>query len=354
MHIGPIQLRNAVALAPMAGFSDVPFRELAWQMGAGYLVSEMVSAKPELWETGKSRQRRIPIPGVHPQAVQIAGSDPQQLAEGARRHVDDGVDVIDINFGCPAKKVCRKAAGSALLADSDHIARCVEAVANAVPVPVTIKTRTGLVPGDGLGFIAARKAVSAGAVMVVLHGRSRACRFVGKVEHETAASLKATLGVPVLANGDIASRADARAAIKASDADGVMIGRAAIGRPWLFAELTGSPLPNLAERWAIVAAHVVRMHEFYGDATGVRIARKHVRAYFDTLLPVARAAAAKASFMRLTSARTQLAALTREADAALERRGALKMRRANNAPPATSAQILGDTSDCSNHTASAA
>jgi len=279
MQIGPLKLRNAVALAPMAGLSDVPFRTLAWRMGAGYMVSEMVSSKPQLWETGKSRLRRVPVPGVDPVAVQIAGTEPQVMAEAARRHVDDGVQVIDINFGCPAKKVCRKAAGSALLSEPTVIGRIVRAVVDAVDVPVTVKTRTGIAPGDDKGVYAALVAVDNGAQMVVMHGRSRACKFRGPVDYESIRRLKSVVNVPVLVNGDIHSVAGANAALAQSGADGVMIGRAALGQPWIFAALTGGELPGEAQKWQIICEHVAMMHAFYGERAAVGIVRKHVIAY---------------------------------------------------------------------------
>lgn len=267
----------------MAGLTDVPFRTQAWRYGAGYMVSEMVASKPELWETGKSRLRRVPVEGVTPVAVQIAGTDPQVMADAARRHVDDGVDVIDINFGCPAKKVCRKLAGSALLADLPLVSEIVETVVSAVNIPVTVKTRTGLVPGDALGLEFARRAEDAGAAMLVMHARSRQCRFVGAVDYQAVAKVVKQTSIPVLVNGDIDSPTTAARALKITGAAGVMVGRAAIGQPWLFAELSGQTLPSLGERWQTILDHVRHMHEFYGDFGGVRIARKHVQAYLERM-----------------------------------------------------------------------
>lgn len=283
VQIGSLTIRNHTALAPMAGLSDVPFRTLAWRFGAGYLVSEMVSSKPELWETGKSRLRRVPVPGADPVAVQLAGTEPEVLAEAARRHVDEGVQVIDINFGCPAKKVCRKAAGSALLSDLDLLARIVHTVASAVDVPVTVKTRTGLVPGDDLGVQAGVIAANNGARMLVMHGRSRACKFVGSVDYAPIARLKAQVDIPVLVNGDIDSLAAARHALQVTGADGVMLGRGAMGQPWIFASLTGAIEPDWETRWAVILEHVAMMHEFYGETAGVRIARKHIIAYLERM-----------------------------------------------------------------------
>lgn len=320
-------MRNCYALAPMAGLSDVPFRTLAWRMGAGYMVSEMVSARPELWETGKSRLRRVPVPGADPVAVQIAGTEPELLADAARRHVQDGVQVIDINFGCPAKKVCRKSAGSALLADLDLIARIVSRVAAAVDVPVTVKTRTGLKPGDELGVRAGLVAAQNGARMVVMHGRSRACKFKGAVDYAPVRRLVEALrgtDVSVMVNGDIDSAQSARAIMTATGAQGVMVGRAAIGAPWIFADLTGQPLPSRSRRWQLIVEHVHSMHEFYGPRSAVGPVRKHVMAYlqqFDlgSLTP---------AFMQVGEARAQLEWLQRVQDADLHDGARGDLRRA--------------------------
>ena len=245
------------------------------------MVSEMVGSKPQLWDTGKSRLRRVPVAGVEHNAVQLAGTDPQQLADAARSHVDEGADVIDLNFGCPAKKVCRKAAGSALLADIDHMAHLIEAVAQAVAVPVTVKTRLGLLPHDGLGVQAARAAQNSGARMLVIHARSRACRFVGAVNYAAVRPIKQAVAIPVLVNGDICDRDSLAQALRESGADGVMIGRAAIGQPWIFRQLTDQPMPSVAEQWQLMDQQLCHMHEFYGDTMGVRIARKHVQAFLN-------------------------------------------------------------------------
>ena len=281
--LGKHTLQSRYALAPMAGLTDVPMRTLAWRYGAGYMVSEMVSSKPELWETGKSRLRRVPVPAAKPIAVQLAGTEPHILAEAARRHEGEGVEVIDLNFGCPAKKVCRKSAGSALLADLDRIARIIDAVTHAVTVPVTMKTRTGLVPGDELGLLAAQIGEQAGVAMIVVHARSRACRFVGEVDYKSVQRVKAAVQVPVLVNGDIDSVAGAKYALAQTEADGVMIGRGAFGRPWIFAELSGAGVPDRNECWRVIDEHLTLMHDFYGERAGVRIARKHVLAYAENM-----------------------------------------------------------------------
>lgn len=267
----------------MAGLTDVPFRRTAWAMGAGYMVSEMLGSKPALWDTGKSRARRVLVPGVEPVAVQIAGTDPQIMAEAARRHVDEGAQIIDLNFGCPAKKVCRKAAGSALLGDIDTMIAIVEACVAAVPVPVTAKTRLGLEAGDLLGLKALRAVVEAGAAMVVLHGRTRAAKFTGHADHTPASTLSGQLGVPLLVNGDVIDAESARRALAQSGADGVMLGRGAIGQPWIFRTLNGGSPLTLEAKLAVMLDHIEYTHEFYGLPDGVRIARKHMQAYIARL-----------------------------------------------------------------------
>lgn len=312
-------LRNRLTLAPMAGMTDVPFRTLAWSFGAGHMVSEMITSKPELWDTGKSRSRRVQIKDVHPQAVQIAGHDPQVMADSARRLVDEGIELIDINFGCPAKKVCRKAAGSALLGDIDQVQRIVGAVVAAVDVPVSIKTRIGLTLEDNAGAEAALAAQNAGAQMIVMHGRSRACRFKGQALPQRLQDARSLIRVPLLVNGDIVDETSAMRALLASGADGVMIGRGAMGQPWIFAELLGQPLPSFPKRLDVIEQHLQMMHEFYGEEAGARIARKHMQAYLQCwgtaeLIP---------SFMPITEAREQLSWLRGHSKQLLDRALAL-------------------------------
>ena len=302
LSLGALQLRNRVALAPMAGLTDVPFRTLAWRFGAGHMVSEMVASKLDLWHTQKSQLRREALPCAAPMAVQMAGNDPVVMAETARRLVDEGAALIDINFGCPAKKVCRRAAGSALLADLDRVAAIVETVAAAVPVPVTVKTRTGLTPNDRLGVAAARVAEQAGARMVVMHGRSRACKFTGAVRFAPTGEARDALSIPLLVNGDIEDMHGATYALQQSRADGIMIGRGAIGQPWIFQVLAGGAEPSVAQRLRIMCEHLDHMHTFYGLQQGVRIARKHVQAYLRRL----GAAGLILDFMRLDTAFAQL------------------------------------------------
>jgi tRNA-dihydrouridine synthase B len=286
IRIGPYKLRNRILLAPMAGITDAPFRALAWRYGAGYVVSEMLGVQQGLWDTDKSRQRRVPVAGIEPRAVQIAGGEPAMVAEAARRHVEDGAQIIDINFGCPAKKVCRKAAGSALLRDPELVARIVRTTVRAVPVPVTVKMRTGYAPDRKNGVAIAHRLQEEGAAAVAVHGRTRQCLFNGEAEYETVAEIKARLRVPVFANGDIDSVAKARRVLACTGVDGVMIGRAALGAPWLLGMMADPARrePPLAEKWAVMAEHVAAMHAFYG-AKGVRIARKHVQWYLERLLP---------------------------------------------------------------------
>lgn len=302
LNLGKVQLRNRVALAPMAGLTDVPFRTLAWRFGAGHMVSEMVASKLELWNTQKSQLRRIAVAGSAPMAVQMAGNDAAVMAETARRLIGEGAALIDINFGCPAKKVCRRAAGSALLADLDRITNIVEAVAAAVTVPVTVKTRTGLEVDDEYGVDAAVAAQQAGASMVVMHGRSRACRFVGPVRYQAVRKARRRLTIPLLVNGDIEDLTGALSALGQTSADGVMIGRGAIGQPWIFQVLAGGELPTVSERLVVMTEHLEHMHQFYGLQQGVRIARKHIQAYLQNL----GVAELIPGFMRLDTAFEQL------------------------------------------------
>ena len=305
ISIGPYKLRNPVLLAPMAGITDAPFRALAWRYGVGYVVSEMLAVKEDLWHTTKSRLRRIPVAGIEPRAVQIAGGDPNDVAEAARRHVDDGAQIIDINFGCPAKKVCRKAAGSQLLKDPDLVAAIVRATVTAVPVPVTVKMRTGWSPEMKNGVEVAYRLQEEGAAAVAVHGRTRACRFEGEAEHETVAEIKTRLRVPVFANGDIDTPEQALRVRARAGVDGVMIGRAALGAPWLLGMMADPARrePSLMEKWAVIIEHVAAMHDHYGEERGTRVARKHVQWYLERL--IADRALVK-TFNSLQDARTQI------------------------------------------------
>ena len=286
MRIGPHQLASSTVVAPMAGVSDRPYRELCRSFGAGLAVSEMVSANPALWATRKSRQRLDHGGEPGPVSVQILGTDPGQLADAARASADLGAQIIDINMGCPAKKVCRVAAGSALLRDETLVGRILDAVVGAVGVPVTLKMRTGWDVAHRNGAAIARIAEQAGVAAITVHGRTRACGFTGAAEYDTIRAVKRGVSFPVIANGDIDSAEKAAAVLAYTGADGVMVGRAARGRPWLFAEIaeylaTGRhrPPPTAQQVAGIVLAHLERLHEFYGAAQGVRVARKHIAWY---------------------------------------------------------------------------
>ena len=290
MHIGGLLLPNNLAVAPMAGVTDRPFRMLCKRMGAGYAVSEMVAANPKLWGTDKSRRRTDHAGEVAPIAVQIAGADPAMMADAARYNVDRGAQIIDINMGCPAKKVCNAAAGSALLADEALVARIVDAVVHAVTVPVTLKIRTGPAPHSRNAITIARIAQDAGVAAVTVHGRTRACAFIGPAEYDTIAAVKRAVSIPVIANGDIGTPEVAKAVLARTGADAVMIGRAAQGRPWIFREIahviaTGKhlPPPFVTEARELIALHLADHYDFYGEDVGVRTARKHLGWYTESL-----------------------------------------------------------------------
>jgi tRNA-dihydrouridine synthase B len=286
IQIGPHQLRNRVIVAPMAGVTDRPFRQLCKRLGAGYAVSEMAASNPALWKSVKT-SRRIDHSGeIEPRSVQIAGADPLMMAEAARYNVDRGAQIIDINMGCPAKKVCNLQAGSALMANEQLALAIIDSVANAVSVPVTVKMRTGPDRQRRNAVHLARLAEAAGAAMITVHGRSRACGFTGHAEYDTIAEVKSAVSVPVVANGDIGSPAQALAVLQHTHADGVMIGRAAQGRPWIFREIAaaldgGAPpaAPEPEELRALLREHLIDHYEFHGPFTGVRTARKHVGWY---------------------------------------------------------------------------
>jgi tRNA-dihydrouridine synthase B len=286
MKIGPYTLDSAVVLAPMAGVTDKPFRQLCKRLGAGLAVSEMTTADPRLWSTRKSLQRMDHVGEPDPVSVQIAGYDPAMLAEAARFNVDHGAQLIDINMGCPAKKVCNVWSGSALLQDESLVARILVAVVRAVEVPVTLKIRTGWNRENRNGLAIARIAEDAGIAALAVHGRTRADHYAGDAEYATIAAIKAAIGIPVFANGDVDTPSKARDVLAATGADAVMIGRAAQGRPWIFAEIahflaTGETLPAPTPRAVrdILLGHLDDLHAFYGEPQGVRIARKHLGWY---------------------------------------------------------------------------
>lgn len=291
LRIGPYSLKNRLVIAPMAGVTDRPFRKLCRQFGAGYAVSEMLASKPELWQTPKSMWRMNFEGESAPIAVQIAGGDPAMMAEAARFNVSRGAQIIDINMGCPKKKVCKADAGSALLRDEALVQRILEAVVNAVDVPVTLKTRTGWSPDNNNAIRIARIAEAAGIRALTLHGRSRACGFIdGTVEYDSIKAVKAAVSIPVIANGDIDSPQKAKAVLDYTGADAVMIGRAAQGRPWIFRdadfffETNRLPdAPSVSEVATLLCAHLDDHYSLYGEFTGVRSARKHIGWYTEGL-----------------------------------------------------------------------
>jgi len=283
MRIGAHPLGNGLFVAPMAGITDRPFRRLARRFGAALAVSEMVSARPELRESRKTRLRLDHAGEPGPVSVQIAGADPQLLADAARLNVAGGADIIDINMGCPAKKVCNVHAGSALLEDEALVARILEAVVAAVDVPVTLKIRTGPAPERRNALRIARIAEAAGVQALAIHGRTRACAFGGQAEYESIAEVKSRVRIPVIANGDVHAPEDAKRVLEATGADGVMVGRAAQGRPWLFREIahylaTGERLapPPAREIGAVLVEHLDGLYDLYGGEHGARVARKHI------------------------------------------------------------------------------
>ena len=286
MRIGPWQLPNNIILAPMAGVTDRPFRQLCRRLGAGMTVSEMITADTRLWHTDKTRRRMDHQGETEPRVVQIAGAEPQMLAHAARLNEARGAQIIDINMGCPAKKVCRRLAGSALLADEALVARILEAVTRAVTVPVTLKIRTGPAPERRNALRIARLAEDCGIAALTIHGRTRADAYRGHAEYDTIATVVNAVDIPVIANGDICSPRDTLQVLSYTGAAGVMIGRAAQGRPWLFREIThflahGSetPPPDQGEIRQIMLEHLDCLHAFYGEHTGVRVARKHLGWY---------------------------------------------------------------------------
>ncbi|BFI97209.1 MAG: tRNA dihydrouridine synthase DusB [Rhodanobacter sp.] len=286
MQIGPYRIDPPLALAPMAGVTDKPFRLLCKRLGAGLAVSEMTTADPRLWHTRKSLRRMDHEGEPEPVSVQIAGYDPAMLAEAARFNVANGAQIVDINMGCPAKKVCNVWSGSALLQDEPLVARICKAVADAVEVPVTLKIRTGWDRQNKNALTIARIAEDAGIAALAVHGRTRADKYEGEAEYDTIAAVKASVRIPVLANGDVTTPQQAVHVLAATGADALMIGRGAQGRPWIFREIahylaTGEllPEPTPAEVAAILLGHLEHLYTFYGEQAGVRIARKHLGWY---------------------------------------------------------------------------
>ena len=286
MRIGPYSIDPPIALAPMAGVTDKPFRRLCKKLGAGLAVSEMTTSDPRLWTTRKSLQRMDHAGEPDPVSVQIAGYDPAMLAEAARYNVDHGAQIIDINMGCPAKKVCNVYSGSALLQDEALVARILEATVKAVDVPVTLKIRTGWNRNNRNGLRIARIAQDSGIAALAVHGRTRADLYNGEAEYDTIAAIKAAVSIPVFANGDIDTPRKARAVLDYTGCDGLLIGRAAQGRPWIFREIahylaTGKMLapPSTDEVSSTLIEHLENLYAFYGEQQGVRIARKHLGWY---------------------------------------------------------------------------
>ncbi len=283
MRIGQYQLKNCLIAAPMAGVTDRPFRSLCYDMGAGMTVSEMLSSNPQVWKTDKSRLRMVHSDELGIRSVQIAGSDPVDMATAAKINVESGAQIIDINMGCPAKKVNKKLAGSALLRYPDLVAEILSAVVNAVDVPVTLKIRTGWSPDERNCVEIAKLAEDCGIAALTIHGRTRECLFKGEAEYDSIRTVKQSVSIPIIANGDITDPLKARAVLDYTGADALMIGRAAQGRPWIFREIqhyldTGELLPPLpiAKVQQIMQKHVRELHDFYGQGKGTRIARKHV------------------------------------------------------------------------------
>ena len=289
MQIGPYTIETPLALAPMVGVTDRFFRKLCRSLGAGYTVSEMLAANPALRETRKARMRGDFVGETRPIAVQIAGSEPRWMADAARYNVDRGAEIIDINMGCPAKKVCRKLAGSALLSHPGQVREILQAVVAAVDVPVTLKIRTGPSPQERNGVEIARMAESEGIAALAVHGRTRSDRFKGEAEYETIRAICRAVQIPVFANGDILSPVRAVEVLDYTGADGLMIGRAAQGNPWIFREIktyleTGRipAAPSAEEVHEVMTLHLRQLHHSYGESTGVRVARKHIGWYLES------------------------------------------------------------------------
>ncbi len=313
MRIGPYRLDNPVILAPMAGVTDPPIRRLCREYGAGLTVSEMCSSNPDMWGTKKSLARMGLAADVGIQSVQIAGSEPEVMAEAARYNQELGAQIIDINMGCPAKKVNKKLAGSALLQYPDLVEAILKAVVAAVSIPVTLKIRTGWDPDNRNAVQIAQLAEQVGIQALAVHGRTRACLFKGEAEFDTIKAVKAAVSIPVIANGDITTPERAKSVLDYTQADAIMIGRGAQGNPWLFRQVahyfaTGEQLaaPNLAEVSQVVLRHIADIHQHYGNLAGARIARKHVGWYLQQHLP---ADEFRRYFVTLEDADEQLQAL---------------------------------------------
>jgi tRNA-dihydrouridine synthase B len=286
VKIGPYKLKNNLIVAPMAGVTDRPFRQLCKRMGAGMAVSEMVASNSLLYGSEKTKRRANHEGEVEPISVQIVGADPDMLAEAARHNVRNGAQIIDINMGCPAKKICNVMAGSALLRDEALVERILSSVVNAVDVPVTLKIRTGWDKQNRNAVSIARIAEDSGIQSLAIHGRTRACAYMGEAEYDTIASVKQSVRIPVVANGDITTPEKAKMVLDKTGVDAIMIGRAAQGRPWIFREIshyleTGEylPPPEVSEIHSVLLEHLSDLYKFYGEQSGTRIARKHISWY---------------------------------------------------------------------------
>lgn len=286
MKIGPFEIANPVIAAPMAGVTDKPYRQLCRQNGAGLVVSEMLTSKPELRKSTKSIYRSNLTNEPEPIVIQLVGTDPTQMAAAAQHNVENGAQIIDINMGCPAKKVCKQAAGSALLENEPLVAEILQAVVQSVSVPVTLKIRTGANPQKKNALTIAKIAEDAGVQSLAMHGRTRQCKFVGAVEYDTIAQVKNSVSIPVVANGDIDSPQQALKVLQHTSADGVMIGRAAQGQPWLFNQIavylkTGLLIapPDALSRANTIVSHIAAIHSYYRPDLAVRLARKHIKWY---------------------------------------------------------------------------
>ena len=313
MQIGPYILKNNLVVAPMAGVTDRPFRQLCKKMGAGMAVSEMVSCNSLLWGSEKTKRRANHEGEVDPISVQIAGADPAMMAEAASYNVEQGAQMIDINMGCPAKKICNTMAGSALLQNEELVGKILDSVVGAVDVPVTLKIRTGWDRDHKNALVIARIAENAGIQALAIHGRTRACAYNGNAEYDTIAAVKNHVKIPIIANGDIRTPEEAKRVLEYTAADAVMIGRAAQGRPWIFREIshylaTGNhlPLPEVNEIHHVLVNHLYDLYDFYGEYSGVRIARKHISWYTKGLIG---SAGFRHAMNRLQTTDEQLAAV---------------------------------------------
>ncbi|MDO6423164.1 tRNA dihydrouridine synthase DusB [Saccharophagus degradans] len=318
--IGPFAVRSRVLLAPMAGVTDLPFRQICRHYGVGLATSEMVTSDTRLWQSDKSRLRLTYSAELAPVSVQIAGSEPDMMAQAAIECVKLGAQIVDINMGCPAKKVCKKLAGSALLQDEKRVAEILTAVVSAVDVPVTLKTRTGWSPENRNGVTIARMAEDIGIAALTVHGRTRECRFKGQAEYDTLADIVQNVSIPVIANGDIDSTDKAKYVLDYTGAQAVMVGRAALGNPWLLqsiahtleggnTESVEKKAPSWIELNEVITAHLRELHKFYGEYQGVRIARKHLSWYAQTLASLGAGNFDTRHFNALETPQTQFEAL---------------------------------------------